>query len=380
MRKLQVLTVLSIGIMASATGFIQAQATDYTYFVDFSTKTVANFDDYVQTFNEDTYDLDNELDFTFNTTYKMNACPPSAATDMIFEIRYRLNATGTTYITTINLPDMPCETTDTFYQITGSINLPDDRLSYLIDDDANFIRFQPTIFFGNSSATSGRILTLTDPEIVFSVNYQFNTTYLFNYFLSDTQYITNNSSAGWSLSGSYVNDFDYVMTTAGNDRYFIINSVATNYGITRNKWAIDYNMEYFRGESIGARYKLIADGTVTVTLDPSAQRFWQPVYDYYYLNAANNSQAIVDAPEFNFTYEDCGWDVFDIPCFINNGLAYITNDAPIISDAITLLNAGIAMAAQTFGIIGAFSTDNVFGYLILAGFGYLAVRWFLKND
>jgi hypothetical protein len=52
----------------------------------------------------------------------------------------------------------------------------------------------------------------------------------------------------------------------------------------------------------------------------------------------------------------------------------------VISDAFTLLNTGIELAAQTFGIIGNFSDDNVFGYLILVGFGFIAVKWFLKND
>lgn len=381
MRKLQLLSVLSIGIMASASGFIQAQATDYTYFVDFTTKEVANFNDYTQQFLETTYDLGNSIQYTINTYYRMNACPPSSASNPRLEIQYQLNGSGTTYATFIDLPDMPCSTTDTFYQITGSISIPLEHIVYLIDDDANFLRLSPAFTFLTTGSTPGRIITLTDTEYVFTINYEFDTTYLFNYFLSDTDYVNRIASPGITFTLTATNiDFDYVMTTAGNDRFFIINNNATSIGFLRKKYAIDYDMEYFRGESIGARYKIINEGTITITGTDTSNKFILFNFDYYYLNAANNSQAIVDAPEFDFTYEDCGWDVFDIPCFINNGLAYITNDAPIISDAITLLNAGIGMAAQTFGIIGAFTTDNVFGYLILAGFGFIAVRWFLKND
>jgi hypothetical protein len=38
------------------------------------------------------------------------------------------------------------------------------------------------------------------------------------------------------------------------------------------------------------------------------------------------------------------------------------------------------MAGQTFGIIGSFTQNNMFGVLILAGFGFIAVRWLIKND
>lgn len=379
MRKLQLLTAMAVGISATAIGAIQVEATDYTYFVDFSTKTVANFDDYDQMFYESTYDLNNTFQYTFNTYYRMNTCPPSQASDVYILLRYRVNSVGTYGQFLIELPDMPCTVSNTFYQITGSVELPDLVLNAVVNDDANFIEFLANFFVKNNAALGSRIITLTDTEFVYTFEYDFGTTYLFNYFLSDTKFNAVAPSSGVIITGAMDVDFDYVMTAAGNDRYFIINSDTTNYGNVRTKWAIDYNLEYFRGESIGSRY-IVSYDTITIPQDATLYKGIGNQLLYYYLNAATANQAIVDAPEFNFDYEDCGWDVFNIPCFINNGLAYITNDAPIISDAITLLNAGIGMAAQTFGIIGAFTTDNVFGYLILAGFGFIAVRWFLKND
>lgn len=379
MRKWQLVGALSVGIMASGTGFIQAQAADYTFFVDFDTKQVANFDNFTQTFFDTTAGISGNITMTVNLQYRMNACPPSIAQDVALNARYRLNATGTFYSNLVDLPDMPCSVVDTNYQIISSVSILSEHVQYLMFDDANYLNFTPTLLIYSNAFAPGRVITITDLEMVFTLNYDFNTTYLFNYFLSDTDYLTTN--VGGPITTSYVilNDFDYVMTTAGNDRFFIINSSSTDYGTSRNRFAVDYNMEYFRGESIGARYKTIYDGTIIYTNGSNGSFITQ--YNYYYLNAANNTQPIVNVPEFNFEYEDCGsFLALNVGCFINNAFAYITNDAPIISDAITLLNAGMALAGQAFGVIGSFTDDNVFGVLILGGLGLIAVRWFLKND
>jgi hypothetical protein len=378
MDKLRLTLLISMGIFASGSGIIQVSATDYSYFVDFSTKTVANFNDFTPTFLETTADLDNTIQFTANTFYRMNTCPPSIAADPRLEINYRLNATGSTFSTFVNLPDMPCTTVNTFYQITGSVSIPSEHLAYIVSDDANFLNFQPVMFFASQPSTAGRVITLTDFGFVLTINYDFNTTYLFNYFLSDTQFVNTVQTAGIAYSGTRLIDFDYVMTTAGNDRYFIINSDSTNYGTTRTRWAIDNDNQYFRGESIGSRYRLIQP-TITISNTTSGQ-FFLFNFNYYFLNASNKEQDISNVPEFEFEYEDCGWDAFDIPCFINNGLAYVVNDAPVISDAFTLLNAGMKMGGQAFAIIGQFSDNNLFGVLVLGGLGITAVRWFLKQD
>ena len=367
-----------MGIFASGSGIIQVSAADYAFFVDFSTKTVANFDDFTPTFLETTADLDNTIQFTANTFYRMNTCPPSIAADPRLELQYTLNGTGTTYQTVFELPDMPCTTVNTFYQITGSVEIPSEHLAYIVSDDANFIRFFPAFAFRNQGSTAGRVITLTDFNFVLTFNYDFNTTYLFNYFLSDSQFIGTFQTSGITYSGTRITDFDYVMTTAGNDSYFIINSETTNYGTTRTKWAIDYNNEYFRGQSIGSRYKLTQPGVTVSTT--TATQFFLFFFDYYFLNAANKEQDISNVPDFDYEYEDCGWDAFNIPCFINNGIAYVVNDAPVISDAFTLLNAGMKLGGQAFGIIGQFTDNNLFGVLILGGMGITAVRWFLKND
>jgi hypothetical protein len=389
MRKLQLLTAMAVGISATAIGAIQVEATTYNYFVDFSTKEVANFDDYTQSFSVDTYNLDAQITWNWSGSYKFDSCPSPFTLNVQYLVGYRLNNVAPTYfLPAIAIPDFTCTTTFTPYFASATNDLPDNVVELIMNDDANYIRFFVFLQFLNATSTpangaSGRTMSIAGYRNYFDITYDFNTTYLFNYFLSDQQFISKTpaaSGSGWTLGTTQSVYLQYVYTTAGNDEYYINNSNVSTIGTTRKKYAIDYNLEYFRGESVGAGFTSDHVGTDTYlfTSGVNTDIVWQ--YNYSYLNTANAEQAIVDAPEFNFTYEDCGWDVFDIPCFINNGLAYITNDAPIISDAITLLNAGIAMAAQTFGIIGAFTTDNVFGYLILAGFGYIAVRWFLKND
>jgi hypothetical protein len=105
-------------------------------------------------------------------------------------------------------------------------------------------------------------------------------------------------------------------------------------------------------------------------------------YNYYYLNSANLAQAIVNVPQISFTSQTCSGGFLDINvgCYVNNALAYLTNTAPVISDLTTIVNTGIEFAGQTFGVIGNFTTSNMFGYLILGGFGFIVVKWLFKDD
>jgi hypothetical protein len=254
----------------------------------------------------------------------------------------------------------------------------------IMDDDANFANFRSRIEFLNQAATNGRTLTLNNYYFYFDITYDFNTTYLFNYFLSDQNYQSRSTTAFVStLAATQSNYLEYVYSTAGDDRYTIFNNNQATIGTTRKKYAIDYNMEFFRGESVGAGFtsKFVGSDTFRYTSSSGLAAISLEYY-YYFLNVANLAQAIVDAPIISFSEESCSGGFLDInvACFVNNALAYIVNDAPVISDAFTLLNTGIELAAQTFGIIANFSDDNVFGYLILVGFGFVAVKWFLKSD
>jgi hypothetical protein len=388
MRKLKLLTAMAIGISASAIGSIQVEAAVYSYSVDFLDKEVANFDDYTQVFSTTTYDLNGKIEWNWAGIYYFDSCPTVFTQDMRWEIQYSAAGGPLTLLATGELPNFLCNTAPTGYSATVFADLPDTIIETLVNDDALSTQFRGIISFRNiTSAQFNRTLYMEQFTNYFNVFYEFNTTYLFNYFLSDQQHSISfyPTTQGYTVGMPLAHYLEYVYTTAGNDTYLIENSLLASIRSTRKKYAINVDEVWFRGESVGAQFRSTWDGTGTGvdTLEYGTSNVTRIIthrYVYYYLNTSNYAQAIVDAPEFNFTYEDCGWDVFNIPCFINNGLAYITNDAPIISDAITLLNAGIAMAAQTFGIIGAFTTDNVFGYLILAGFGYVAVRWFLKND
>jgi hypothetical protein len=383
MKHLKVLTALAIGVVASSSGMIQVGAVTYNYFVDFSTKEVADFTAFRQTFNTDTYDLDSEITMNWQGTYRFDSCPTAFTVNAIWITAYEVTGGTQTQLGSSELPNFVCTTTNTSYLAEIKVPLPDAVALAIINDDANKVRFETRMFLGGSAAASGRTMSILGYRNYFDVTYDFNTTYLFNKFLSDHQYIQRFTSGGtWNFTAVQETNLKYVYTTAGNDSYYINNSPSTNIGTTRKKYAIDYNDTFFRGESIGVGFNNSYTGTDTVVLPASGSANLYYRYDYYYLNAANLAQAIVDAPIISFTEEDCSGGFLDVNvgCYVNNALAYIVNDAPVISDAFTLLNTGIELAAQTFGIIGNFSDDNVFGYLILVGFGFIAVKWFLKND
>jgi hypothetical protein len=382
MKKLKVLTALAMGIMASSSGVLQVKATDYFFSVDFSTKEVVNFSDYRQTFIEDTYNLTLEVEFTFKGAYKFDSCPTAFILNAFYELYARANGTGSfTFLGDQPLPNFDCATIFTSYNAKIITSLGSSFLDLIVNDDTDFIQFSYVMGFVNSAASSGRTLSLANYGPDFDFFYNFGTTYLFNYFLSDQQYVQTTTSSGWTLTATERNRLRYVYTTAGNDKYYILNSNLSNIGTTRKKYAIDYNAEFFRGNSVGAGFETFRLGIDTLLLPASGNSTIASRVNYYYLNVANLAEEIVDAPLFEFEEEDCGsFLALNVGCFINNAFAYITNDAPIVSDAFTLLNAGIELAAQTFGIIGQFADDNVFGVLILAGFGFIAVKWFLKND
>lgn len=386
MKKTNLLLLTFIGIMASSSGMIQTSAALYTFSVDFETKNVANFTNYKQTYTSDTYDLGASITWNWSGSYSFNSCPTTYTLDVYYERYWQVNGTGTIYDYGFQeLPNFICSTSLTTYSQTITSNVSDQFVAAVINDDATYARIIANLGIRQTGATSGLKLRLHNYTTYLTLNYNFDTTYLFNYFLSDTKFNQSLKLGSWTIGSDAGTNLNYVFTTAGNDEYRLVNTNTGSIGTLRKKYAIDYNLEFFRGESIGARIRRTFNTDFPYTYDEltlasSGTALSADFYEYHYLNSANEAQAIVDAPVFNFTYEDCGWDAFDIPCFINNGLAYITNDAPIISDAITLLNAGIGLAAQTFGIIGSFSDDNVFGWLILVGFGFIAVKWFLKND
>jgi hypothetical protein len=382
MDKLRATLLVSMGIFASGSGIIQVSAADFYFEEDFSSKEVINFDDFTPSFNEDTSNLTLSLDFYFFGEYQMSSCPSgNEVQGMRWEALIRANGTGSNTIYTQELPDLPCANLGfATYEAFLSIELDNSFLDLVVLDDSFFIEISPRIYF--LQATTSTTITLRNWYVENTLNYNFNTTYLFNYFLSDQQY--NGIpffTSGWSFGATQNVYLEYVYTTAGNDRYFIFNSNINSIGTTRKKYAIDYENEYFRGQSVGSNFIMDRIGTDTVTTATNDIRSIRWSLYYNFLNVSNKEQDISNVPEFDFEYEDCGsFLALNVPCFINNGLAYVVNDAPVISDAFTLLNAGMKLGGQAFSIIGQFTDNNLFGVLVLGGLGITAVRWFLKQD
>lgn len=388
MKRIKILIALAVGVMASLSGMIQVGAALYTFNVDFSTKEVANFSAFKQTYSSTTYDLGASVTYNFSGTYNFASCPSPITVNATWEGFWQLNGSGSALdFQNAALPDFVCTTSLTLYSAQITKSLSSNFVEAVINDDGNSARLRTELLLQQNANTNGLQLRFYNYTTFITLNYNFDTTYLFNYFLSDTQATTPVRAGTWSINSDRYTKVDYVYTTAGNDEYRIINTNIGSIGTTRKKYAVNYNQEFFRGESVGARIRTgyITDAPYSydqVTLGSSGTSTVSDRWFYYYLNTSNLAQAIVTAPIISFTEETCSGGFLDlnVGCYVNNAIAWLVNDAPVISDAFTLLNTGIELAAQTFGIIGSFSDDNVFGYLILIGFGFIAVKWFLKND
>jgi len=384
MKHLKVLTALALGVLASSSGMIQVGATTYTFFEDFSTKEVADYDDFKQTFNENTNNLTLEVNFEFFGEYKFDSCPTAFTLNNTWFLFVQENSGALSTIATDTLPDFVCTTEFTEYEHNISVSLDASYLDLIVNDDTDSIGFYPQMRFGHSAATNGRTLSLRFYSFYFDITYNFGTTYLFNYFLSDQEFLSRNTTGTWTFNQAQSIYLSYVYTTAGNDSFYIRNTNTSTIGSTRKKYAVDSDEAFFRGQSVGAGFfaDSIGPNVDSVVLGSTGNSRLENGFRYHYLNTANLAQAIVEAPVIDFTEESCSGGFLDInvACYVNNEIAYLVNDAPVISDAFTLLNTGIELSAQTFCILGSFSDDNVFGYLILVGFGFIAVKWFLQND
>jgi hypothetical protein len=375
---------VALGVFASGSGALQVNAATFAYQVDFIDKEVADFDDFRQSFNGNTSNLQPRLEWTFTGGYYFLPSAITSTVNITYRVFFRINNTGSyTQLINLALPDFAYTTTRTPYTATTTVNLPTSILDAIVNDDATFVTFYTELAITRSGML-GRSLVFDDYGQYFNIFYNFDTTYLFNYFLSEQRLRGTGYQrpADWTINSTRVSFLEYLYTTAGNDTYLIENSLQVDIGTTIKKYAVNVEDVYFRGESVGAQFRtqrVIGLDTYTSSATSGTENITHE-YDYFFLNVSNYQQNIADVPTFEFETEDCGWDAFNIPCFINNGLAYIVNDAPVISDAFTLLNAGMRLGGQAFGIIGNFNTDNLFGVMILGGLGITAVRWFLKND
>ena len=384
MKKLHGLIALTLGVLASSSGFAQVEAANRFFFVDYASKEVPNFTPYRQSFNDATTSLGNSFQWIFSALYKFDSCAGiTTSLNANFILTYR-NSTAPSFSQfTQSLPDLACTTTYTPYNITISNQFPTSVLDAVVDNDAVFLDMRPVFEIVHSAPYFGRTLDLLNPVWAFDFYYDFNTTYLFNTFLSDSKLEFFNPTGFTLPTASSETYLEYVYTQAGNDIDTIYNDPGpADIGFTRKKYAIDFPDIFFRGERIGLRYAYYRPDMRRVIPSLAGTTIAFPIIYYYYFNVSNYTQPIVNVPLINFTTQSCSGGFLDINvgCFINNGLAYLTNTAPIISDATQLINAGISFAGQTFGIIGSFNTNNMFGYLILGGFGFIIIKSLFKND
>jgi hypothetical protein len=383
MKLWKVAATVALGIFASGSGVLKVQAATFAYQVDFLDKEVADFDDFKQSFNVNTYNLSAKMEVTFFGTYYFDTCSPNTTVDIQWRSQMTSNSGATTGPIIEALPDLICSTSPLTYNAFVNYDIPPALIDALMDDDLDFIDISSQIVYRTGNFL-GRTLYLENWTNFFNIKYDFDTTYLFNYFLSDTEFRAEafQRPAFWTINSSRFTFLEYVYTTAGNDTYLVENSLQVNIGTARKKYAINVDDIYFRGQSVGAQFRTQRSlGVDSITPTSSVFEFYTLSYRYHYLNTSNYQQPLANVPQFQFEEEDCGsFLALNVGCFINNGLAYIVNDAPIISDVFTLLNTGMQLGGQAFNTLGNFTDNNLIGVLVLGGAGLTAVRWFLKQD
>jgi hypothetical protein len=379
MKLWQVATTVGVGVMASGSGALQVGAANYFYYEDFATKEVANYDDFKQSYNSDTDNLSGYVQYSFSGNYSFDSCSGGfTGLDAQWYILADTSGSNVQLGDRENLPDFTCTTGMTFYRAVVRRDLTPTIIDSIMNDDAAGTIFRGVIRLGSAAAAVGKTMYLQNAYAYLEIGYEFDTTYLFNYILSDQKFDGFANDGFTGATGRTT--VQYVYTTAGNDTYYIINTNTSDIGTTRKKYAVNTDDVFFRGESVGSRMYYTRTGVDSFYFASAQTKFLQHFWNFSYLNSSNYQQPIDNVPEFEYEYEDCGWNAFNIPCFVNNGIAYVVNDAPVISDAFTLLNAGMKLGGQAFSIIGQFTDNNLFGVLVLGGLGITAVRWFLKQD
>ena len=142
MKRLKLLTALTMGIMASASGVVQVQAATYNYFVDFSTKEVANFTAFRQSFSSDTYNLDAHITMNWQGTYRFDSCPTAFTVNAQWITAYTTTSGAGGQIGAANLPDFTCTTSNTTYFAESVMTLPAAAVLALMNDDGNSVPIQ----------------------------------------------------------------------------------------------------------------------------------------------------------------------------------------------------------------------------------------------
>jgi hypothetical protein len=388
MNKLNILAATFIAASLTIKSNLNTQAETFNYFIDFATKEVANFNDYEQLFFSYTSGYYNHVRVIMSGSASLSgSCASVPQYPLDLELRYNLNGGSASTIFT-KAYDHPCSNTATPFVVDSGylrfIDIPVSQLvSYVINDDNDFITWMPRLKTIDFSLLSGRTLTISN--ISFQIEYQiiYDTIYLFNTFVSDTKYNGRNSS-GWTSSFYTAGvNVDYIYGTNINTSrtYQVNNTNDANIGTTRKKYAVNVPSVSFIGNIIGIKNVNNSVSSLFRNMTGGGSNFFiEDNFRFYYLNGASAQVPITSVPQFNFEYQECGGFLgIDIPCMLNNAMAWLTNDAPIISDAFTLLNTGINLAAQGIGVIGNFiASSNIVVWIIVLGFGIIAVRWFLK--
>jgi hypothetical protein len=386
--------IKALNVFVAALGFIvnpnPYEVTSTSYNVNFANYEVANFDNYYEVFSEGVVGqysyvyVDGGFQFSFNTCVGLTSFTGEV------QLRYSLNGIGNSLLKAIPFTLLCGTSLNDHYFTSDFINLVDfDPLivDYIYENETNNrVDFLTRIVINQSVGMNGKVLTIKDFTFDLTYAVAFNTNYLFNTFMSRTQYNGLSSTSGWSITtdDTKVNlNYLFSETIATETFYGVFNTNQNDIGTTEKLYAVQVDNVNFIGDRIGANLRNNHDLLMSRTMGSTGTSTITHTQRVYYLNAAAQQQDIVEVPEFLVSYQDCG-DLFalNVPCYLNNALAWVVNDAPIISPAINFIYNGIDFMAQGLGIFSVFIDDglNIFTWFIVGGFGIIVLKWIIKQD
>lgn len=382
--------LIVLGSLFTNKTFINVDATSQviTYEADFVDFEVANFLDYNQIFNSFTSGQYNEINASVNVGYFMNTNNPAVNLTCNLILRYALNGGAQTTIYTSPAELVPPTTAQNFFNIDFNLKNLDlinaNILPYIINNDNNYVNFYMRLQFNQNASTNGYVLTINkfEPLIEYAINY--DTIYLFNNFLSHTKY-NGLTTTGFSVGTTTNNvklDFIYANTILTNQYYGVFNTSELDAGLLEKRYAVNIPNVNFIGDRIGAQISNNLTGTITRTLTGSGTALLTQDFRIYYLNGGAQTITPPALPLFNLDYLDCGSLLaLNVGCYLNNALAWVVNDAPIISEGLTLVNQGIEFIGLGLYQLQLFEPSySVVLWVLVGGLGLLALRWALKND
>jgi hypothetical protein len=355
------------------------------YSVSYLDYEVSNFTNFPKLFHNYTIGARTFLDVSIIIEYSMSSVPQPTF-PVVFEIRTSVDGGAQSTIFT-SFFSITGTTSSNAAQRAETISITDPIVLDKIINEAGRGDLIGRLGLINTAAWAGVNVDITNFQIEWQFQFLYDTIYLFTTFLADVQsrLITTTGYTTITSLLSQIGVLFIYSNTITNTTFYRINNddVSGSIGGTRKKYALSVPNAQFAGNQIGIKFRSnYSNGLIRRTISGSSVSYIGDTLRLYYLNASSPQLPISNVPVLTATYIDCGGLLsLNVGCYLNNALAWVLNDAPLISDAIPIVNGGMNFIGQGLGFVGSFvSGTNLITWLIVAGSGIIIVGWILKND